>query len=66
MPGGLNGKELARQLRVHKPGLKVIYVSGYSADIAGGEFKLLPGEVFIQKPFGVDQILAEVRRSLDG
>jgi CheY-like chemotaxis protein len=36
VPGGLSGQQLARRLQADRPKLKVLYVSGYSADLAGG------------------------------
>ncbi len=66
MPGGLGGQELARRLQAEQPRLKVIFTSGYSADIAGREFHLGNGETFIQKPFGTEVLLETIRRSLDG
>ena len=65
MPGGMSGQELARQLVANQPQLKVIYTSGYSADIAGREFQLRPGEAFLQKPCPTAQLVETVRRSLD-
>ena len=65
MPGGLSGQELARRLQAEQPQLKVIYTSGYSAEIAGREFKMRQGESFIQKPFAPGQLLDVVRESLD-
>ncbi len=65
MPGGLNGQELARRLQAEKPDLKVIFASGYSAEIAGRDFRLLPGEAFINKPFATDFLLETIRRFLD-
>jgi PAS domain S-box-containing protein len=65
MPGAVNGRELARRLVAMQPQLKVIYVSGYSADTAGREFELHQGEVFIQKPFATEHLLEAVRRCLD-
>jgi len=35
MPGGLNGHELARQLQATMLNLKVVYITGYSPEIAG-------------------------------
>jgi len=64
MPGGLNGKDLARQLQGEDPQLKVIYASGYSAEIAGKELKLCNGENFLQKPYPSDQLLRCVHASL--
>jgi CheY-like chemotaxis protein len=66
MPGGMTGHELARRLQAKKPDLKVIFTSGYSADIAGRELELSPSENFLQKPFEREQLLESVRRRLDG
>ena len=65
MPGGLSGRELARQLQADRPQLKVIYTSGYSAEIAGRELELRSGENFIQKPFTPEQLLKTIRLSLE-
>jgi len=35
MPGSLNGRELAEKLSQEKPGLKIVYTSGYSLDLVG-------------------------------
>jgi len=66
MPGELGGRELGRRLRAEQPGLKVIYASGYSADTAGQDFQLQPGEAFVQKPFAKEQLLETIRRGLEG
>ena len=66
MPGGLSGLELARRLQAKQPRLKVVFISGYSAEIAGRELQLNSGENFIQKPFTTEQLLTTLRRSLDG
>ena len=66
MPAGLGGQELARQLQAMQPNLKVVFISGYSAEIAGRELQLHHGEFFVQKPFAADNLLETIRRSLDG
>jgi PAS domain S-box-containing protein len=66
MPGGLSGHELARQLQSRQSNLKVIFMSGYSPEIAGREIELRPGENFIQKPFATARLLETIRQSLDG
>jgi PAS domain S-box-containing protein len=65
MPAGLSGQELARQLQAAQPNLKVVFISGYSAEIAGRELQLHGGEAFIQKPFATDHLLETIRRILD-
>jgi CheY-like chemotaxis protein len=64
MPEGLNGRELAEQLRKRKPGLKVIYSSGYSTELFGKE--LGQNDVaFLPKPYPPQRLAETVRRCLD-
>ena len=65
MPGGLSGRELASRLLACNSKLRVIFISGYSADIAGRELSLQEGQNFVQKPFSPHRLLETVRRSLD-
>jgi two-component system cell cycle sensor histidine kinase/response regulator CckA len=65
MPEGMNGRELAEQLRKEKPDFKVIYCSGYHADILGKDSPLRNNEIFLQKPFSLDKLLSRVRDCLD-
>ncbi|HEY3762106.1 MAG TPA: ATP-binding protein [Verrucomicrobiae bacterium] len=65
MPGGILGHELAMHLQQEYPELKVVFISGYSAEFAGGKSELRLGENFLQKPFSADQLMDIIRRSLD-
>jgi len=65
MPDNMNGRELAEKLRIDRPGLKVIFTSGYSADIVGKDFKLEPELNFLQKPYQPQTLALTVRRCLD-
>ena len=65
MPGGINGKELAARLVEQDTGLKVIYVSGYSATVAGKDFRLEEGVNFLTKPFETNKLAQIVRKCLD-
>jgi len=65
MPDGVNGRELSEKLLREKPGLKVIYASGYSADIAGPDFPLEEGMNFLAKPFNPLKLAQVVRARLD-
>jgi signal transduction histidine kinase len=51
MPGGMNGLELARLARVERPGLKVLFTSGYSAGTLRSGDKLTEVEHFLGKPY---------------
>jgi CheY-like chemotaxis protein len=50
MPGGITGQELASELKLANPKLKVIFTSGYSNAIAGKRIELQSGEAYLQKP----------------
>ena len=51
MPGGMTGRQLAEQLAPRDAKLKVIFTSGYSQDMVGGDFKLHEGVNFLPKPY---------------
>jgi len=64
MPEGLNGRELAEQLRRREPRLKVIFSSGYSAESSGKELR--DGDTsFLAKPYRPQELAQLVRRRLD-
>ncbi len=65
MPGGVSGQQLAARLQAEQPRLKVVFCSGYSAEIAGRELHLEAGQNFIQKPATPERLLETVRRCLD-
>ena len=50
---------------VERPRLKVIYVSGYSADVVGKDFILRPGLNYLQKPYHPRKLALAVRECLD-
>ena len=64
MPG-MNGRELAEQLQASKPGLKVLFMSGYSSDVIAEKGYLEEDVKFIQKPATRDDIARKVREVLD-
>jgi PAS domain S-box-containing protein len=62
---GRNGWELSVELSRARPGLRVLFMSGYAAQHGGGA--LLPdGVPFLEKPFTPDDLLRAVRATLDG
>lgn len=68
MPDGVTGRELAEQLCVRAPALKVVYTSGYSQDVLGNDTSFLRRNKhnFLRKPCASDVLLNTVRRCLDG
>jgi two-component system, cell cycle sensor histidine kinase and response regulator CckA len=65
MPVGISGQELAEKLTAQKPALKVIYISGYSLQVAGRGFGVMEGVNFLQKPFDGARLAFAVRHCLD-
>jgi hypothetical protein len=65
MPGGMTGTDLGAELKRRKPGLKVIYASGYSSALTGKDFT--QGEnIFLAKPYQPNQVARLIRETLDG
>jgi signal transduction histidine kinase/CheY-like chemotaxis protein len=64
MPDGMSGRDLGVELRKRKPDLKIIYSSGYSSEMMGGDFNQ-DGAVFLPKPYNPVQLATLVRQSLD-
>jgi FixJ family two-component response regulator len=65
MPDGLSGRDLAKQLLAQKPGLKVIYTSGYSLEVIHSGCAWKEGLNFLQKPYNPETLARMVRECLD-
>jgi PAS domain S-box-containing protein len=65
LPEGMHGLEVASAVRGVIPTVKIIFISGYSPELAGRPLKLQPGEAFLQKPFELDGLLTMVRQCLE-
>lgn len=64
MPG-MNGKQLAEALRTRRPGIKVLFMSGYAHDALSTQGMLEPGVAMIHKPFRTVTLARQVRQVLD-
>lgn len=60
----MNGRALAERLQPLRPGLKVLFMSGYTADVIARSGMLEPGTHFIQKPFSRQDLSAKIREAL--
>ena len=65
MPGGISGGKLAEQLLAEKPGLKVVFMSGYPGDMSERGLNLHHGHKFLQKPFLPAKLVQTVQDSLN-
>lgn len=65
MPDDITGPALAEKLVAEKPGLPVIFTSGYSQETMGSVFSPDKGARFIHKPYSPRQLSTLVREALD-
>jgi two-component system, cell cycle sensor histidine kinase and response regulator CckA len=64
MPG-MSGKELAERIAAERPGVRSLYMSGYTNDTALRYGLVGTGLAYIQKPFSPDTLAYKVRKVLD-
>nr|HPJ71507.1 response regulator [bacterium] len=60
-----NGKQLRRRIETLKPGIKTVFMSGYTADVIAERGVLNRSVAFISKPFSVRELRAKIREVLD-
>jgi PAS domain S-box-containing protein len=61
----MGGKDLAEQIKILEPDVKVLFMSGYPANVIARHGVLDHGVQFIQKPFSINSLSAKVREVLD-
>ncbi len=61
----MGGRELVERLRVRRPGLKVLFMSGYTERAIATDGHMPPHTGFVEKPFTVEQLLRRLREILD-
>jgi PAS domain S-box-containing protein len=64
--GGMNGRVLSDEVSRRRPGLPVLYTTGYTQNAIVHHGRLDPGMHLIGKPFTYAELAAKVRRMLDG
>jgi two-component SAPR family response regulator len=62
---GVNGRQLAEQAQNQRPGLKVLFTTGYSRNAIVHHGRLDYGVAMIQKPITQEALAARVRDLLD-
>jgi signal transduction histidine kinase len=65
LPGGMNGRQVADAGRVLRPGLKVLFITGYADTAVIGHGHLDPGMQVITKPFSMDALPGTIRQMID-
>jgi len=64
MPG-MNGRALAQELTRQRPGIKVVFMSGYTGQTYSEKSPIGPGSFFIAKPFSRQALTSKIREALD-
>ena len=65
LPGGMNGRQVADAARVLRPGLKVLFITGYAENAVVGNGQLDPGMAVLTKPFTMDDLAAKIREMIE-
>ncbi|MDA9401899.1 CHASE3 domain-containing protein [Bradyrhizobium sp. CCBAU 45389] len=66
IPGGMSGRELADKVATLRPGLKVLYTSGYTDNAIVHHGKLDDGVLLLTKPYRRNQLAEMIRKALGG
>jgi PAS domain S-box-containing protein len=66
LPGGMNGRQVADAARVMRPGLKVLFITGYAENAVVAGDSLEAGMAVMTKPFQVSALGARIREMIEG
>jgi signal transduction histidine kinase/CHASE3 domain sensor protein/CheY-like chemotaxis protein len=66
IPGGMSGRELADEIARRRPGVKVLYTSGYTDNAIVHHGKLDDGVMLLTKPYRRNQLAEMIRKALNG
>ncbi len=61
LPGGMNGRQVADAGREVRPGLKVLFITGYAENAAVGNGHLAPGMQVLTKPFVMEALVSRIK-----
>jgi CheY-like chemotaxis protein len=64
LPGGMNGRQVADAGRALRPGLRVLFITGYAEGAVLGQGQLEPWMHVLHKPFEIDALTNQVRQIL--
>jgi PAS domain S-box-containing protein len=66
MPGGMNGRQVAEEAKKLRPGIKVLFTSGYTENVVVHHGRLDPGVQLLNKPYRMADMARKIRAVLDG
>ena len=61
LPGGMNGRQVADAARVHRPGLTVLFITGYAENAVISHGHLEPGMHLLTKPFAMKTLAIRIK-----
>ena len=61
LPGGMNGRQVADGGRFLRPGLKVLFITGYAENAVIGDGHLEPGMQVLTKPFAMEDLAGRIK-----
>ena len=64
LPGGMNGRQLAEEVMRRRPGMKVLYTSGYTESAIVHQGRLDPGVLLLAKPYRRTDLARLIRQAL--
>jgi CheY-like chemotaxis protein len=65
LPGGMNGRQLADEAILRRPGIKVLFTTGYARNAIVHHGRLDPGVEVIFKPFTYSDLAAKLRKAFE-
>lgn len=65
LPNGMNGRQVADAARVLRPGLKILFVTGYAEKAVLNHGHLEPGMEVVTKPFNMDDLTRRIHRLIE-
>jgi len=66
LPGGMNGRQVADVARVARPGLKVLFITGYAENAVLSHGHLDPGMHVLTKPFALETLASRIKDLIAG
>ncbi len=66
LPGGMNGRQVADAARAARPGLKVLFITGYAENAVLSHGHLDPGMHVLTKPFAMEALASRIRELIAG